>query len=121
MSEIFHEKLTPPYNARMATLKLDLPFRPCCLGQKTISYLGPKTCNNLPAEIKYEDTSTPLNTTLRNCFSMNYKKQNDNIFCCCQIKELTLGTPICSLYPQGGLMKIRPILICIMPSLPQFH
>ena len=36
----------------MATLKLDVPLQQSCLGQKTTSYLGPKTWNNLAAEIK---------------------------------------------------------------------
>ena len=48
MSDIFHPSHSQ-YNTHMATLKLDLPFRQSCLGQKTISYLGPKTWNNLPA------------------------------------------------------------------------
>ena len=45
MSEIFHPSHSR-YNTRMATLKLNLPFRQSCLGQKTISYLGPNTWNN---------------------------------------------------------------------------
>ena len=51
MSEIFHPSHSQ-YNKHMATLKLDVPLRQSCLGQKTTFYLGPKTWNNLAAEIK---------------------------------------------------------------------
>ena len=51
MWEIFHPSHSR-YNTHMATLKLDLPFQHSCSGQKTISYLGPKTWNNLAAETK---------------------------------------------------------------------
>ena len=34
-------------HTRRATQKLDLPFRKSCIGQKTLSYIGPKIWNYL--------------------------------------------------------------------------
>ena len=50
-AEIFHPS-SSVHNTRRATQKLDLPFRKSCIGQKTLSYIGPKIWNNLPAQIK---------------------------------------------------------------------
>ena len=50
-SEIFHPSHSR-HNTCMSTYKLDLPFRKSVYGQKTLSYLGPKTWNSLPAQIK---------------------------------------------------------------------
>ena len=50
-AEIFYPS-SSVHNTRRATQKLDLPFRKSCIGQKTLSYIGPKTWNNLPAQIK---------------------------------------------------------------------
>ena len=41
-SEIFHPSHSR-HNTRMSTYKLDLPFHKNVHGQKTLSYLGPKT------------------------------------------------------------------------------
>ena len=73
MSQIFH----PPrsrYNTRMATLKLDLPFQQSCLGQKTISYLGPKTWNNLAAEIKLRRSVNTFKHDIKKLFFDKLKK-----------------------------------------------
>ena len=64
----------------MATLKLDLPLRQSCLGQKTISYLGPKTWNNLAAEIKLRRSVNTFKHDIKRLFFDKLKKQNDNIF-----------------------------------------
>ena len=37
---------------RASTTMLDVPFRKYCSGQKTLSHLGPRTRNTLPAQIK---------------------------------------------------------------------
>ena len=50
-AEIFHPS-SSIHNTHRATQKLDLPFPKSCIGQKTLSYVGPKTWNNLPAQIK---------------------------------------------------------------------
>ena len=65
IAEIFHPS-SSVHNTRRATQKLDLPFRKSCIGQKTLSYIGPKTWNNLPAQIKL---SKSVNT-----FKHNIKK-----------------------------------------------
>ena len=70
MSEIFHPSHSR-YNTRMATLKLNLPFRQSCLGQKTISYLGPNTWNNLAAETKLRRSVNTFKHDIKKCFSIN--------------------------------------------------
>ena len=74
ISEIFHPSYSR-YNTRVATLKPDLPLWHSCLDQKPISYLRPKTWDNLPAKIKLVEMETPSNMTLRNCFLMNFKSK----------------------------------------------
>ena len=125
----------------MATLKLNLPFRQSCLGQKTISYLGPNTWNNLAAETKLRRSVNTFKHDIKKLFFDKLKKQNDNIFFYYEIKNLPLGffpfpaffprafystffTCLCQYThlflctPKGTIMKIRSTQICIMPSLP---
>ena len=65
----------------MATLKLGLPLRQNCLGQKTISYLGPKTWNNLAAEIKLRRSVNTFKLDIKRLFFDKLKKkQNNDIF-----------------------------------------
>ena len=73
MSEIFHPSHSR-YNTRMAKLKLDLPLRQSCLGQKTISYLGPKTWNNLAAEIKLRRSVNTFKHVIKRLFFDKLKK-----------------------------------------------
>ena len=79
LSEIFHPSHSR-YDARMATRRLDLGFRRSCLGQKAISYLGPKTWNNLPAEIKLRRCVNTFKHDIKKLFFDELKEQNDNIF-----------------------------------------
>ena len=79
MSEIFHPSHSR-YNTRMATLKLNLPFRQSCFGQKTISYLGPNTWNNLAAETKLRRSVNTFKHDIKKLFFDKLKKQNDDIF-----------------------------------------
>ena len=79
MSEIFHPSHSQ-YNTRMATLKLNLPFQQSCLGQKTISYLGPNTWNNLAAETKLRRSVNTFKHDIKKLFFDKLKKQNDDIF-----------------------------------------
>ena len=79
MSEILHPSHSR-YNTRMATLKLDLPFRQSCPGQKTISYLGPNIWNNLVAETKLRRSVNSFKHDIKKLFFDKLKKQNDNIF-----------------------------------------
>ena len=82
MSEIFHLSHSR-YNTRMAMLKLDLPFRQSCLGQKTISYLGPKTWNNLAAGLKLRRCINTFKHDIKKLFFDELKKQNDDILFHC--------------------------------------
>ena len=59
---------------RASMLVLDVPFWKYCSGQKTLSYLGPITCNTLPAQIKLRGSINTLNMILRNYFSTNSKR-----------------------------------------------
>ena len=79
MSEIFHPSHSR-YNTRMATLKLELPFRQSCPGQKTISYLGPNIWNNLAAETKLRRSVNTFKHDIKKLFFDKLKKQNDDIF-----------------------------------------
>ena len=65
----------------MATLKLDLPLQHSCLGQKTISYLGPKTRNNLPVKIKLSRNVNTFKDDIEKLFFDELQKQNDDFFC----------------------------------------
>ena len=115
MSEIFH----PPhsrYNTRMATLELDLPFRQSCPGQKTISYLGPNTWNNLAAETKLRRSVNTFKHDIKKLFFDKLKKQNDDIFFYYWIKNpLPLGFfPFPTFFP----VLFTPRFLHVCASIP---
>ena len=72
-SEIFHP-FHRRHNTRASTLMLDLPFRKSCSGQKTLSYLGPKTWNTLPAEIKLRKNVNTFKHDIKQLFFKNFKR-----------------------------------------------
>ena len=74
------ETLSSVHNTRRATQKLDLPFRKSCIGQKTLSYIGPKTWNNLPAQIKLNKSVNTFKHNIKKSFFDDLQKQNDDIF-----------------------------------------
>ena len=78
-AEIFHPS-SSVHNTRRATQKLDLPFRKSCIGQKTLSYIGPKTWNNLPAQIKLSKSVNTFKHDIKKSFFDDLQKQNDDIF-----------------------------------------
>ena len=78
-AEIFHPS-SSVHNTRRATQKLDLPFRKSCIGQKTLSYIGPKTWNNLPAQIKLSKSVNTFKHNIKKSFFDDLQKQNDDIF-----------------------------------------
>ena len=78
-AEIFHPS-SSVHNTRRATQKLDLPFRKSCIGQKTLSYIGPKTWNNLPAQIKLSKNVNTFKHDIKKSFFDDLQKQNDDIF-----------------------------------------
>ena len=78
-TEIFHPS-SSVHNTRRATQKLDLPFRKSCIGQKTLSCIGPKTWNNLPAQIKLSKSVNTFKHNIKKSFFDDLQKQNDDIF-----------------------------------------
>ena len=78
-AEILHPS-SSVHNTRRATQKLDLPFRKSCIGQKTLSYIGPKTWNNLPAQIKLSKNVNTFKHDIKKSFFDDLQKQNDDIF-----------------------------------------
>ena len=78
-AEIFHPS-SSVHNTRRATQKLDLPFRKSCIGQKTLSYIGPKIWNNLPAQIKLSKSVNTFKHDIKKSFFDDLQKQNDDIF-----------------------------------------
>ena len=78
-AEMFHPS-SSVHNTRRATQKLDLPFRKSCIGQKTLSYIGPKIWNNLPAQIKLSKSVNTFKHDIKKSFFDDLQKQNDDIF-----------------------------------------
>ena len=78
-SEIFHASHSR-YNTRMSAYEIDLSFRKSVYCRKTLSYLGTKTSNSLPAQIKLRKNVNTLNMTSRICFSNKLQKRDDSIF-----------------------------------------
>ena len=78
-SEIFHPSHSR-HNTRMSTYKLDLPFRKNVHGQKTLSYLGPKTWNSLPAQIKLCKNVNNFKHDIKNLYFKRLQKSDDSIF-----------------------------------------
>ena len=78
-AEIFHPS-SSVHNTRRATQKLDLPFRKSCVGQKTLSYIGSKIWNNLPAQIKLSNSVNTFKHDIKKSFFDDLQKQNDDIF-----------------------------------------
>ena len=73
-AEIFHPS-SSVHNTRRATQKLDLPFRKSCIGQKTLSYIGPKTWNNLPAQIKLSKSVNTFKHNIKKSFFDDLQKR----------------------------------------------
>ena len=80
-AEIYHLS-SSVHNTRRAMQKLDLPFRKSSIGQETFSYIGPKTWNNLPAQIKRSKNVNTFKHDIKKSFFDDLQKQNDDIFFC---------------------------------------
>ena len=78
-SEIFHPSHSR-HNTRMSTYKLDLPFRKSVYCQKALSYLGPKTWNSLPAQIKLCKNVNSFKHDIKNLYFKRQQKSDDSIF-----------------------------------------
>ena len=73
-AEIFHPS-SSVHNTRRATQKLDLPFRKSCIGQKTLSYIGPKIWNNLPVQIKLSKSVNTFKHDIKKSFFDDFKNK----------------------------------------------
>ena len=78
-SESFHPSHST-YNTRMSTYEIDLPFRKNVYGKKTLSYLGPKTWNSFPAQIKLRKNVNTFKHDIKNMFFKRLQKRDDSIF-----------------------------------------
>ena len=78
-SEIFRPSYRR-HNTRTSSLMLDVPFRKYCSGQKTLSYLGPRTWNTLPAQIKLCRNVNTFKHDIKKLFFDKLQKDIDNIF-----------------------------------------
>ena len=78
-SEIFRPSYRR-HNTRASSLMLDVPFRKYCSGQKTVSYLGPRTWNTLPAQIKLCRNVKTFKHDIKKLFFDKLQKDTDNIF-----------------------------------------
>ena len=65
----------------MSTYKIDLPFHKSVYGQKTLSYLGPKTWNSLPAQIKLCKNVNTFKYDIKNLFLKRLQKRDDGFSC----------------------------------------
>ena len=85
-SEIFRPSYRR-HNTRASSLMLDVPFRKCCSGQKALSYLGPRTWNTLPAQIKLCRSVNTFKHDIKKLFFDKLQKDTDNIFIYYQPKQ----------------------------------
>ena len=78
-SEIYHP-LEQRQHTRRSKHKLYLPQRTSNIGQKGISYLGPRTWNKLPSEIKSVGTVNTFKHDIKTKFFEELKKREDDIY-----------------------------------------
>ena len=135
-SEIFHP--SHGRQTRVSTYRIGRPFRKSVYGQKTLSYLGPKIWNSLPAQIKLRKNVNTFKHYIKNLFFNKLQKRDDTsllfakrshiTFCLLIIFVIELhnwSLTICIqstfvlCIPQGTIMKIRSIQTRIMSSLPR--
>ena len=130
-AEIFHPS-SSVHNTRRATQKLDIPFRKSCIGQKTLSYIGPKIWNNLPAQIKLSKSVNTFKHDIKKSFFDDLQKQNDDIFfylldtafqTCymlrtCMMFYMSVPPPFCCLFSQRdhNENKVYPDLYYAIPA-----
>ena len=131
-TEIFHPS-SSVHNTRRATQKLDLPFRKSCIGQKTLSYIGPKIWNNLPVQIKLSKSVNTFKHDIKKSFfddlqnkitiysfTIRHSFPNLHMLRTYMMFYMSVPPPFCFCSPKGTIMKIRSILTCIMLSLPLY-
>ena len=83
LPEYTSEVFRPSYhrhNTRASALMLDVPFRKYCSGQKTKSYLEPRTWNTLPAQIKLRRSVNTFKHDVKKLFFDKLQKNTDDMF-----------------------------------------
>ena len=78
-SEIYN-RFDQRQNTRSSKLKLHLPQRNSNKGQKGISYLGPRTWNRLPPEIKSVGSINTFKHDIKKMFFGDLKKREDDVY-----------------------------------------
>ena len=78
-SEIYHP-MEQIHNTRRSKFKLHLPYRQTNIGQRGLSYLGPKLWNNLPSDIKSIDSLNNFKHTIKETFFQNLRRKEDDIY-----------------------------------------
>ena len=76
MSDIF-STFQSQRTTRRSTHKLKLPFKSTNMGQKGISYIGPKIWNNLPSKCKLEDNPNKFKHKVKELFFDNVQRTSD--------------------------------------------
>ena len=64
----------------MSTYKIDRPFHKSIYDQKTLSYLGPKTWNSLPAQIKLRKNVNTFKHDIKHLFFKRLQKRDNSIW-----------------------------------------
>ena len=59
---------------------LDVPFRKYCSGQKTLSYLGQRAWNTLPAQIKLRKSVNTFKHDIKKLVLDKLQKDTDDMF-----------------------------------------
>ena len=78
-SEVFRPSYRR-HNTRVSTLTLDVPFWKYCSGQKTLSYLGPRKWNTLPAQIKFRRSVNTFKHDIKKLLFDKLQKDTDDVF-----------------------------------------
>ena len=68
------------HNTRRSNCRLQLPYRTTSYGHKTLSFLGPKLCNNLPAELKSSSNINKFKHNIKKLFFKELQKKEDSVY-----------------------------------------
>ena len=69
-----------PCTTRNSIYKLKLPLKSTNMGQRSVSYIGPKIWNNLPNECKLQENPNKFKHKIKDTFFANIRRINDDIY-----------------------------------------
>ena len=69
-----------PRTTRNSIYKLKLPLKSTNMGQRSVSYIGPKIWNNLPNECKLQEHPNKFKHKIKDTFFANIRRTNDDIY-----------------------------------------